>query len=302
MDNIGERTGSEPLLSVRNLGHSYFRTQFLKERGGRLVVLSDVSFDIWPGEILGFAGESGAGKSTLACLLVGIHRPESGSIAFDGVDVARASRQELRRVWRLVQMVFQDPVAALDPYWTVAEIVSEPLVQYREISNAKRRALVRNAIIQVQLDYSMVAGRKPRTLSVGECQRVAIARAIACGPRLLICDEIVSALDPLTKMQIVDMLLSLRSRLGLSILFISHELALLHRISDRIAIVRSGRICEIGNSDTIVRNPVHSYTRLLVALSRRAQLPARTGASDAPFRENSDKEQTVPLLAMGARE
>jgi peptide/nickel transport system ATP-binding protein len=229
-----------------------------------LRAVDDVSLSINEGEVFGLVGESGSGKSTLARLLLQIEPPTSGKVLFAGEDLARLAPSALRRARRDMQMIFQDPAGSLDPRWRIGESIAEPLRIY-DVDNATgRHARVAELLRQVGLDAGW-AGRLPHRLSGGQRQRVAIARAIALRPRFIVADEAVSALDVSVRAQIVNLLQDIKTALGLTFLFIGHDLALMRHISDRIGIMYLGRLVEIGPANEAFRAPAHPYTRGLIA-------------------------------------
>ena len=231
--------------------------------------VSGVSLDIFPGETLSVVGETGSGKSTLARSLMHAPPPKSGDVVFQGTSLTGLRGAALRDARRSMQMIFQDPYTSLDPLWPVARIVAEPLVAAGLRDRAKRRRRVGELLEQVGLDLSAHGGRRARELSGGQCQRVAIARALAASPALIIADEAVSSLDVLVQAQVLNLLEGLRTSLGLSYLFIAHDLALVKQVSDRVAVMYLGRLCETGPADEV-------YARPTAPLHRRA---ARRGAA-----------------------
>ena len=251
-------TDNEPLLSVTNLVHE-FRTT-----GGVIHAVSGVSFDVYPGETLGVVGETGSGKSTLARSVLQAPRPTSGEVTFRGTDLTTLRGARLLQARRHLQMVFQDPFGSLDPKWSVRNLVEEPLIAYRTGSKNARRQRVDEVLELVGLDPASHGHRRPRELSGGQAQRVAIARAIALNPALLICDEPVSSLDVLIQAQVLNLFERLRTELSLSYLFIAHDLALVKQVSDRVAVMYLGRLCEVGPGETVYREPLHPYTRALL--------------------------------------
>jgi oligopeptide/dipeptide ABC transporter ATP-binding protein len=229
-------------------------------------VLSGVDLDVWPGEIVGLVGETGSGKTTLARTVVGLVNPQRGRVVLDGVPVStlrRAARRAERRRGQ-VQLVFQDPLRSLDPDQTVTEIVAEGLKIRGESDREQIRRQVTSALEKVGLDATVLT-RTPGQISGGQRQRVSIARALAVGPRLLICDEPVSALDASTRNHVLRLLDDLRTSLGLAIVIISHDLSSLAGIADRIVVLYRGRIVEDGPVDRVFATPQHPYTALLMA-------------------------------------
>ncbi|GAA1012252.1 hypothetical protein Aple_008150 [Acrocarpospora pleiomorpha] len=222
--------------------------------------LKEVTLRVGPREIVGIVGESGCGKTTLARVITGLWRPTAGVVRFDGVDVHSLRGRALRDHRRNIQMVFQDPYLTLSPRQTVRQAINEPLAIHR-ITDPVR---VDELLDLVGLDPE-VGGRKPRQLSGGQQQRVAIARALALGPRLLVCDEPVTALDVSVQAKVLNLLCGLRDRLGLACLFIAHDLAVVRQLADRIAVMHEGRIVEQGPTLDVMTEPQHPYTRTLLA-------------------------------------
>jgi peptide/nickel transport system ATP-binding protein len=271
---------TEPLLRARDVVQEFA----VRGRGGLhdgvVRAVSGVSLDIYPGETLSVVGETGSGKSTLARSLMHAPPPKSGEVAFQGTSLTRRHGAALRDARRAMQMIFQDPYTSLDPLWPVARIVAEPLVAAGMRDRAKRRRRVGELLDQVGLDISVHGARRARELSGGQCQRVAIARALAASPALIIADEAVSSLDVLVQAQVLNLLDGLRTSLGLSYLFIAHDLALVKQVSDRVAVMYLGRLCETGPADEVYARPRHPYTvELLDAVPRveQAALGKRTG-------------------------
>ncbi len=252
------------LLEVRHLVQEFVLRDYGGVKGGVLQAVSDVSFELRAGETLGIVGETGSGKSTLARSVIQAPPPKRGSVIFEGNDLVRLPRRAMKPVRRHLQMVFQDPFTSLDPKWTVARIVAEPLVAYAAGSPAERRDRVNSLLDLVGLDPASYGGRHPRELSGGQAQRVAIARALVLEPRLILCDEPVSSLDVLVQAQVLNLFEKLRGELGLSYLFIAHDLALVKQVSDRVAVMYLGKLCEIGPVRDIYREPLHPYTLALL--------------------------------------
>ncbi|MDQ5849824.1 MAG: ABC transporter ATP-binding protein [Pseudomonadota bacterium] len=251
----------EPLLEVRNLTKRFST----RKRGGEgLLAVDDVSFSVRRGECLGLVGESGCGKTTTAKMILRSIKPDAGSIAFQDRDVLTLKGADLFAYRRKVQFVFQDPFGSLNPRMTAYDIVSEPLVIHGIGDEDERFARVKEMIGLVGLDVRHLR-RYPHSFSGGQRQRIGIARALALGPELLICDEPVSALDVSVQAQVLNLLADLRSALNLTYIFISHNLAVVHYLADRIAVMCAGRLVEIAPAATLFRNPVHPYTKALLA-------------------------------------
>jgi len=270
-----QEPGKGPLLSVRDLVQEFA----VRHSGGTglgrvpstpgvkagvVQAVSGVSFDIMPGETLGIVGETGSGKSTLALSVLQAPRPKAGSVVFRGRDLTKLHGRNLLEARRHMQFVWQDPFSSLDPKWRVRSIVEEPLVAFHEGDRAARRKRVDDLLDLVGLDPERYGKRHPRELSGGQAQRVAIARAVALNPSLLICDEAVSSLDVLIQAQVLNLFERLRHELGLSYLFIAHDLALVKQVSDRVAVMYLGRFCELGPGDSVYRKPLHPYTSALL--------------------------------------
>jgi oligopeptide/dipeptide ABC transporter ATP-binding protein len=253
------------LLEIERL-RTYFPVRggvFLTAKAVNRAV-DDVSLAIAPGETLGLVGESGCGKSTLAKSVVRLLRPVGGSIRFEGTDLMPLSRRELKPFRRHIQMIFQDPADSLNSRQTVGKILEEPFVVHRLGTPEERRTSVARLLDTVGLPAA-AADRFPFEFSGGQRQRIGIARAIALRPKLVLCDEPVSALDVSIQSQILNLLLDLQRELGLSYLFVSHDLAVVKHVSDRIAVMYLGRIVEIGDADDVYACPLHPYTRVLLA-------------------------------------
>jgi oligopeptide/dipeptide ABC transporter ATP-binding protein len=258
----------EPLLQARDVVQEFA----VRGHGGVVRAVSGVSLDIVPGETLSVVGETGSGKSTLARSLMHAPPPRSGDVVFQGTSLTGLHGAALREARRSMQMIFQDPYTSLDPLWPAARIVAEPLVAAGMRDRAKRRQRVGELLDQVGLDISVHGQRRARELSGGQCQRVAIARALAASPALIIADEAVSSLDVLVQAQVLNLLEGLRTSLGLSYLFIAHDLALVKQVSDRVAVMYLGRLCETGPADEVYARPRHPYTvELLDAVPRVEQ-------------------------------
>jgi peptide/nickel transport system ATP-binding protein len=248
-----------PLLSVSHLSRT-----FSVGRGEQLRAVDDVSFTLHRGQTLGLLGESGSGKSTTARIVVGLEEADHGQVLIDGRDVTHLRGAERRALRERVQIIYQNPISSLDPRFTVARAVEEPLKAFGIGDAASRRKRVAELLDQVALP-SALADRRPHELSGGQGQRVAIARAIALNPDLLVCDEPVSALDVTVQAQILALLVRLQDELGLSYLFISHDLAVIRQISDRVGVMKQGVLLELGDVDDVFDDPQAEYTRDLLA-------------------------------------
>ena len=236
----------------------------LSRTTGQVRAVDGLSFELFRGETLALVGESGCGKSTTARLVLRLIDPTAGTVRFEGADITTLRGDAMRKLRRRMQIVFQDPFASLNPRMTVAEILEEPLIVHRIGDGAARRARVAELLGLVGL-ASYHAGRYPHEFSGGQRQRIGIARALAVEPALVVCDEPVSALDVSIQAQVVNLLKDLQVRLGLSYLFIAHDLAVVKHVADRVAVMYLGRIVEIGPKDAVFANPRHPYTRVLLS-------------------------------------
>jgi len=261
----GARAGAPIALALESVSVAYpvaggwfARTTYLK-------ALNEVSLELAAGEALGVVGESGGGKSTLARTVLALLQPSAGSVVWLGRGLRTFTPRELRSARAQAQMVFQDPLGSLDPRMTVEQIVGEPLaVHHPELAAAARRRAIEAMLGRVELDAALL-GRFPHELSGGQCQRVGIARAMILKPRLLVCDEPVSALDAPTQRQILALLGELRRESGLSLLFISHNLALVRQLCERVLVLYLGTMMELARSEQLYRQPRHPYTQELLA-------------------------------------
>ncbi|MDP3255023.1 ABC transporter ATP-binding protein, partial [Bosea sp. (in: a-proteobacteria)] len=284
-----------PLLSVRGLRKAYTtgsRSFFGKGTQQTVLAVDDVSFDIQRGECLGLVGESGCGKTTVSKIVMRAVTPDAGAIVFDDgqaqIDVLGLEGEALRAFRPRVQMIFQDPVSSLSPRMTVMSILREPLAVHGKGGSEEQTARVRTLMEDVGLDVRFL-NRYPHSFSGGQRQRIGIARALALDPDLIICDEPVSALDVSVQAQILNLLKDLQAERGLTFLFISHNLAVVNYMADRIAVMANGRIVEIAPRHALFNRPVHPYTRALLRsvpfadLDRKLdfKLVAPGGASDS---------------------
>ncbi len=256
---------ASPLLQVRHLRKYFDITKGLFSRVvGHFHAVEDVSFDIAPGEVLGLAGESGSGKTTIGRAVLRLLEATSGQVMFDGKNVLDLDRRALRAFRRSAQIIFQDPYASIDPTMTVAQVVAEPL----RVQSIARGAELADRVEKLLADVSLPADfmrRRPTDLSGGQRQRVVIARALAVEPRFIVADEPVSSLDVSIQAQIIKLLEDLEQQRHFSMLFISHDLAIMEYLSDRIAVVYLGRLMEIGPSRELVARPRHPYTEALIS-------------------------------------
>jgi oligopeptide/dipeptide ABC transporter ATP-binding protein len=254
-----------PVLQATNLVKDFpLRSGILRRVNGSVRAVDDVSLSIQPGTTLGLVGESGSGKSTLARVVLRLIDPTSGSIVINGKDITSLRGPALRRHRESMQLVFQDPYSSLDPKQSIADIVGEPLAIHTSMSRTQRDQRVMELLAQVGLG-SQVLSRQPHEFSGGQRQRIAIARALALEPRLLVCDEPVSALDVSTQSQVINLLTELQDNLGVAYLFIAHDLSVVRHISDRIAVMYLGQIVEEGDADEVYERPTHPYTAALLS-------------------------------------
>jgi peptide/nickel transport system ATP-binding protein len=263
------RDGDDILLRIEDLTVE-FRTS-----GGTVQAVSGISLDVKEGETLGLVGESGCGKSTTGRAIMQLPPPTSGRVLFETNDLASLSGSQLREVRTRLQFIFQDPISSLNPRRKVKDIVAEPLRIWKRGTDAEQTARVREVLDAVGLDPDVSAEKRPHQFSGGQCQRISIARSLVLEPKLVICDEPVSALDVSVQAQILNLLEDMKARYGLTLIFIAHDLAVVKNISDRVAVMYLGKICEVGSPDDLYATPAHPYT---AALLRSIPVPDPTVA------------------------
>lgn len=253
------------LLEVHGLTKEFkVSSGMWKKSKGVVHAVTDVSLDIYEGETLALVGESGCGKSTLGRLILNLIEPTAGTVIFDGRDIQKLPPEELRQMRKEMQIIFQDPYASLNPRWTIRDIVAEPLVTHgvyrtKEETTARVEELLEKCGIRPEF-----INRFPHQFSGGQRQRVGIARALALNPRLIVCDEPVSALDVSIQAQVLNLLSDLQKEMNLTYLFISHDLSVVRYLSDRICVMFLGKICEIGKTKEVYESPQHPYTKFLL--------------------------------------
>ena len=256
----------EVVLKAENLVKHYpIKAGVLRRTVGYVKALDGVSFELYKGETLGIVGESGCGKSTLARTLMRLEEPTAGKLIFDGVDVYSQTGSAMRRLRRDIQIVFQDPYTSLNPRKTVGDIVGEPFEIHTDVLTKRdRRQRVQQLLDLVGLNPEHI-NRYPHQFSGGQRQRIGIARGLALNPKVIICDEPVSALDVSVQAQVVNLLAELQAGLGLAYIFIAHDLSVVRHISDRVGVMYLGKIVEIGDEDQIYSRPTHPYTQALLS-------------------------------------
>lgn len=257
-----------PLLQVRDV-HTAFDIKregaFFWQKPATLKAVSGVSFDLYPGETLGIVGESGCGKSTLARTIIGLVQARSGSIVFEGEELVGLPEKAMRLKRKDIQMIFQDPLASLNPRMTVGDIIAEPLRTFHpELGREETAARVKAMMQKVGLLPNQI-NRYPHEFSGGQCQRIGIARALIVEPKLIICDEPVSALDVSIQAQVVNLLKQVQQEMGLALIFIAHDLSVVKHISDRVLVMYLGNAVELGSDKAVYAAPKHPYTRALMS-------------------------------------
>jgi peptide/nickel transport system ATP-binding protein len=236
----------------------------LGRSGLRVHAVSNVSIDVKEGETLGLVGESGCGKSTTGKAIMQLPRPKSGRVLFEGKDMTTLQGDELRSTRTRMKMIFQDPISSLNPRRKVEDIIAEGLNIWSIGTKEERSQRVDEMMLTVGLDPALQRGRRPHQFSGGQCQRISIARAVVTDPKLIICDEPVSALDVSVQAQILNLLEDMKARYGLTLIFIAHDLAVVKNVSDRVVVMYLGKICEVGPPEEIFKQPAHPYTMALL--------------------------------------
>jgi glutathione transport system ATP-binding protein len=303
---VQDRPPGDVLLKVQGLSTRFnIRQGLLNRVTHRVHAVEQVSFELRAGETLALVGESGCGKSTTGRSLLRLVDANEGQILFQGQDLARLSRAAMQPLRRDIQMIFQDPYASLDPRLTVGFSIAEPLYIHKVGSRAEVEARVQWLLQRVGLPAD-AANRYPHEFSGGQRQRLAIARALALNPKLIVADEAVSALDVSVRAQIVNLMLELQAELGLSYLFISHDMAVVERVAHRVAVMYLGQIVEIGPRRSVFENPQHDYTKRLMAAvpvadpsRRRARSALLSGEIASPLRALNDLPEHAPLVEVG---
>ena len=284
------RDPERALLRVENLV-----VEFKAGYNKKVHAVSDVSFDVYQGETLGIVGESGCGKSTTGRAVLQLPRPTSGKVFFNGEELTTLDPEGLRTQRTKMQMIFQDPVSSLYPRRSVAELVAEPLAIWGIGSELERMERVRRMLTEVNMDFDTVSWRRPYEFSIGQCQRISIARALMLNPQLVVCDEPVSALDVSVQAQILNLLEEMKRRYALTLVFISHDLAVVKNVSDRVLVMYLGKVCEVAPSTELYSAPAHPYTRALLmasVISSRALSKPGFGIADLDALEGEEETET----------
>ena len=257
---------AKPLLRAEHLTKHFpiMRGLILQKQVGAVQAVDDVSFDVYKGETLGLVGESGCGKSTTGRAILQLHKPTSGKVFYNDVELTKASNEKLREMRRQMQIIFQDPYASLNPRMTVGNIISEPLEVHNTGTRRERLERVQELLELVRLNPYFI-NRYPHEFSGGQRQRIGVARALALQPEFIVCDEPISALDVSIQAQVVNLLEELQAEFGLTYLFIAHDLSMVRHISDRVAVMYLGKIVELAPRDELYENPLHPYTQALLS-------------------------------------
>jgi peptide/nickel transport system ATP-binding protein len=253
------RNSVDSVLTVRDL-----TVEFKISKDKVVKAVSGLSFDVVKGETLAIVGESGCGKTTLARAILQLPPPNSGEVIFNGTDLTSLPKENLRSARTSMQMIFQDPISSLDPRMTVQQLIDEPLEIWGRGTGEERDERIKTLLNNVGLEPELVLNRRSYEFSGGQCQRISIARALALDPRMLICDEPVSALDVSIQAQILNLLQDMKDQFGLTMVFISHDLAVVKAVSDRVMVMYLGKICEIATPEALYSKPAHHYTKALL--------------------------------------
>src|SRR3954463_13811980 len=280
------RPRDEALLRVEDLV-----VEFPVGRSGLKVhAVSNISLDVMDGETLGLVGESGCGKSTTGKAIMQLPPPTSGEVLFEGRDMAKLSDEEQRRTRIRMKMIFQDPISSLNPRRKVEDIIAEGLRIWKVGTAEEQEKKIDDMMLAVGLDPVLQRGRRPHQFSGGQCQRISIARAVATEPKLIICDEPVSALDVSVQAQILNLLQEMKTKYGLTMIFIAHDLAVVKNVSDRVAVMYLGKLCEFAQPDELYARPAHPYTAALLSA-----IPEPDPLAEVTVREGVGGEIPSPL-------
>ena len=252
------------ILEVKNIIKEY------KVRGRKepFTALKNVSFSLDEGEVLGIVGESGSGKTTLSEIAGGLRKPTYGSVLFQGKDISEMKKDEWREYRKSVQFIFQSPKESMNPYYTIRSILTEPLtINFPSMSKSEKEDRIKDMLVRVGMDPETTLSFRPSHFSGGQMQRIAIARALLLEPKVIVCDECTSALDVSLEAQIINLLSSLKKETGVSMVFISHDISLVRYISDRIIVMKDGVVVEEGDTESVMSEPKHEYTKTLIETS-----------------------------------
>ena len=250
-------------------------------KGLKVNAVSGISLDVMEGETVGLVGESGCGKSTTGKAIMQIPRPTSGSVILEGTELTKLHGEELRKLRPRMQMIFQDPISSLNPRRKVLDIVAEPLGIWKIGTKEEREVRVRKVLDTVGIDADQAGTRKPHEFSGGQCQRICIARSVVMDPKVIICDEPVSALDVSVQAQILNLLEEMKKEYGLTLIFIAHDLAVVKNVSDRVVVMYLGKICEVASPDDLYAEPRHHYTKALIDSIPEPDPTVRPDSTDA---------------------
>ncbi len=250
-------------------------------KGLKVNAVSGISLDVMEGETVGLVGESGCGKSTTGKAIMQIPRPTSGTVVLEGTELTKLHGEELRKLRPRMQMIFQDPISSLNPRRKVLDIVAEPLGIWKIGTKEEREVRVRKVLDTVGIDADQAGTRKPHEFSGGQCQRICIARSVVMDPKVIICDEPVSALDVSVQAQILNLLEEMKKEYGLTLIFIAHDLAVVKNVSDRVVVMYLGKICEVAAPDDLYAEPRHHYTKALIDSIPEPDPSIRPDSTDA---------------------